>query len=109
MAAAEIEVAQEVVAPNPTIKIIVKIKTSPTTNHVNEVQNIRTYLPMQGGPVLSIGRKVAKLLIVAILWSVNGSAKWLQGPQPTLNLIIEKSASLVIIQILTYKTSFTAE
>ena len=69
VAAAEIEVAAE--APTTTVKIIIVIKTSPTTkiirpNHTRGVRNIRTYRQVLGGPVPSTGRKVGVLLIVAI-------------------------------------------
>ena len=64
VAAAEIEVAAE--APTTIIKIIIVIKTSPTTkiirpNHTRGVQNILTFRQMPDGPVLSIGSEDAKL------------------------------------------------
>ena len=50
----------------------ISIKILPTKSHTKKVKNIRTFLQMLAGPVLSIGRKVAELPIVVIQQSVNG-------------------------------------
>ena len=66
----------DVAAETPTIKIIritVKTKIIPPTNHTKEVLSIRIYLPVLAGPAPNIGRKVVKLHIVVTLLCVNGS------------------------------------
>ena len=85
----------KVVSPTTT-KISLKTKLHQMLSHIREVRSIQTYLPVLGGPVLSTGRKAAKLLIVAIPLSVSGSAKSSPELQQMPNLIIEKLASLVI-------------
>ena len=93
------EAVEAVKTVNPTttkVKIKLKPKLQPVLSRTNEVPSILTYLPVLGGPVLSTGRRVAKLLIVAIPLSASGSVKWSPELQLTPNLIIEKLASLVI-------------
>ena len=86
----------DVAAETPTIKIIritVKTKIIPPTNHTKEVLSIRIYLPVLAGPAPNIGRKVPLLHTVQIHWSANGSTGWPHANN--LPLQPEKLASLI--------------
>ena len=67
-AAEEVEVVVPTTTTTTKVKIIVKIEAKDKIIHpslTKKVRNIRTYLPVLGGPVLSTGRKDAVLLTVA--------------------------------------------
>ena len=69
-AAEEVEVVVPTTTTTTKVKIIiVRIEAKDKIIHpslTKKVQNIRTYLPVLGGHVLSTGRKDAVLLTVAI-------------------------------------------
>ena len=99
--AAETVVRAEVPAEAPTI-IIVPLKPKlrqiihkiihQSSSHTREVPSTLIYLPTPLGHALSIGKKVAKVHIAAILLSANGRMSLL--PEIRLHLP-EKLASLV--------------
>ena len=82
-AAAELAVAVE--ADQPTTKIKIKLNLQ-IINLTRKDQNTLTYLPVLGGPVLSTGRKAARLLIVATPSSASGRTSWPHAPEPLASL-----------------------
>ena len=85
----------------PTI-IIHKIKAKihrqmPDQSLIRKAPNIKTYQPVQAGPVPSTGRRDGVLHTVVTPWCVNGTRS-----SPLAPTLPEKSANLDIIKIKIY-------
>ena len=105
------EVLQEgAVVNRPTMEIIQiqetrQIRPTPTRTKILKIikkdQNIQTYLPVLGGPVLSTGRKAEVLHTARTLLSVNGSGSSLlvNLPLPMPTEILASLVSYIIQKI----------
>ena len=83
----------------PTIIIIHKIKVKihrqmPDQSLIRKAPNIKTYQPVQAGPVPSTGKKAGEHPTALIPWSVSGSPSWPPEHEPLAN-----SASRIVLKI----------
>ena len=89
-------VARAARTPKPILQRIIKVNHKlVTTNLIKEALSMLTYLPMLGGLVPSIGKKVPELRTAQTRTSVSGSTSVHQESPPITPLPHEPSANLM--------------